>query len=105
ALFDAACRTTDAALVPARLDLAAMKVQFAGGSIPPLYRALIRTPTRAAAATTGASLMQQLAGLGDAERAAALVEIVRGQAAAVLGYPDPAAIEPRRAFSEWASTR
>ncbi|MFD6608894.1 type I polyketide synthase [Micromonospora chalcea] len=101
ALFDAACRTTDAALVPARLDLAAMKVQFAGGSIPPLYRALIRTPARAAAATTGASLVQQLAGLGDAERAAALVEIVRGQAAAVLGYPDPAAIEPRRAFSEF----
>ncbi|WP_449560137.1 SDR family NAD(P)-dependent oxidoreductase [Micromonospora reichwaldensis] len=101
ALFDAACRTTDAALVPARLDLAAMKVQFAGGSIPPLYRALIRMPARAAAATTGASLVQQLAGLGDAERAAALVEIVRGQAAAVLGYPDPAAIEPRRAFSEF----
>ncbi|MFY1593310.1 SDR family NAD(P)-dependent oxidoreductase [Micromonospora sp. WMMD737] len=101
ALFDAACRTGDAALVPARLDLAAMKVQFAGGSIPPLYRALIRTPARAAAATTGASLVQQLAGLGDAERAAALVEIVRGQAAAVLGYPDPAAIEPRRAFSEF----
>ncbi|MEU4382802.1 type I polyketide synthase [Micromonospora echinofusca] len=101
ALFDAACRTTDAALVPARLDLAAMKVQFAGGTIPPLYRALIRTPARAAAATTGASLVQQLAGLGEAERAAALVEIVRGQAAAVLGYPDPAAIEPRRAFSEF----
>ncbi|WP_232236812.1 type I polyketide synthase [Micromonospora globosa] len=101
ALFDAACRTTDAALVPARLDLAAMKVQFAGGTIPPLYRALIRTPARAAAASTGASLVQQLAGLGDAERAAALVEIVRGQAAAVLGYPDPAAIEPRRAFSEF----
>ncbi|SCL72044.1 Acyl transferase domain-containing protein [Micromonospora citrea] len=100
ALFDAACRTTDAALVPARLDLAAMKVQFAGGSIPPLYRALIRTPARAAT-TTGASLVQQLAGLGDADRAAALVEIVRGQAAAVLGYPDPAAIEPRRAFSEF----
>ncbi|MCX4390253.1 type I polyketide synthase [Micromonospora peucetia] len=101
ALFDAACRSTDAALVPARLDLAAMKVQFAGGSVPPLYRALIRTPARAAAATTGASLVQQLAGLGDTERAAALVEIVRGQAAAVLGYPDPAAIEPRRAFSEF----
>ncbi|MGW4502866.1 type I polyketide synthase, partial [Micromonospora sp. NPDC004336] len=102
ALFDAACRTGDAALVPARLDLAAMKAQFAGGSVPPLYRALIRTPARAAAAaTTGASLVQQLAALGDADRAAALVEIVRGQAAAVLGYPDPAAIEPRRAFSEF----
>ncbi|MFG3708269.1 SDR family NAD(P)-dependent oxidoreductase [Micromonospora sp. NPDC047670] len=102
ALFDAACRTTDAALVPARLDLAAMKAQFAGGSIPPLYRALIRTPARAAAAaTTGASLVQQLAALGDTDRAAALVEIVRGQAAAVLGYPDPAAIEPRRAFGEF----
>ncbi|WP_328348238.1 type I polyketide synthase [Micromonospora sp. NBC_00421] len=99
ALFDAACRTPDAALVPARLDLAAMKVQFAG-SVPPLYRALIRTPARAAAATTGASLVRQLAALGDTDRLAALVEIVRGQAAAVLGYPDPGAIEPRRAFNE-----
>uniref|UniRef100_UPI0029FEEBEA type I polyketide synthase n=1 Tax=Micromonospora sp. RTGN7 TaxID=3016526 RepID=UPI0029FEEBEA len=102
ALFDAACRTPDAALVPARLDLAAMKAQFAGGSVPPLYRALIRTPARAAAAaTTGATLTEQLAALGDADRVAALVEIVRGQAAAVLGYPDPTAIEPRRAFSEF----
>jgi acyl transferase domain-containing protein/acyl carrier protein len=101
ALFDAACRTTDAALVPARLDLAAMRAQFAGGTVPPLYRALIRMPARAAAATTGATLVQQLAALSDAERLAALVEIVRGQAAAVLGYPDPAAIEPRRAFSEF----
>ncbi|SCL26418.1 Acyl transferase domain-containing protein [Micromonospora pallida] len=100
ALFDAACHTTDAALVPARLDLAAMKAQFAGGSIPPLYRALIRLP-RSAAATTGQSLVQQLAALGDTDRVNALVEIVRGQAAAVLGYPDPAAIEPRRAFNEF----
>ncbi|MEV0331075.1 type I polyketide synthase, partial [Micromonospora echinospora] len=100
ALFDAACRTSDAALVPARLDLAAMKVQFAGGTVPPLYRALIRLP-RSAAASTGASLVQQLAALGDDDRVNALVEIVRGQAAAVLGYPDPAAIEPRRAFNEF----
>ncbi|MFE0589782.1 SDR family NAD(P)-dependent oxidoreductase [Micromonospora echinospora] len=100
ALFDAACRTSDAALVPARLDLAAMKVQFAGGTVPPLYRALIRLP-RSAAASTGASLVQQLAALGDDDRVTALVEIVRGQAAAVLGYPDPAAIEPRRAFNEF----
>ncbi|MET8912714.1 type I polyketide synthase [Micromonospora sp. NPDC004551] len=101
ALFDAACRTPEAALVPARLDLAAMRMQFAG-VVPPLYRALIRGGRGAAAApNTGASLVRQLAALGDADRVAALVEIVRGQAAAVLGYPDPAAIEPRRAFSEF----
>ncbi|MFF5175158.1 SDR family NAD(P)-dependent oxidoreductase [Micromonospora sp. NPDC000089] len=100
ALFDAACRVPAAALVPARLDLAAMRAQFAG-AVPPLYRALIRAGRGAAAApATGASLVQQLAALGDDERRAALLEIVRGQAAAVLGYPDPAAVDPRRAFND-----
>ncbi|WP_405089292.1 SDR family NAD(P)-dependent oxidoreductase [Micromonospora sp. NBC_01392] len=100
ALFDAACRVPVAALVPARLDLAAMRAQFAG-AVPPLYRALIRAGRGAAAApATGASLVQQLAALDDADRRAALLEIVRGQAAAVLGYPDPAAVDPRRAFSD-----
>ncbi|MEU6075139.1 type I polyketide synthase [Micromonospora sp. NPDC047074] len=100
ALFDAALRTSQPALVPARLDLAAMRAQFTGGVVPPLYRSLIRLPARAAAVITGASLVQQLAGLGETELANALLEIVRGQAAAVLGYPDSAAIEARRAFSE-----
>ncbi|WP_212818399.1 type I polyketide synthase [Polymorphospora rubra] len=100
ALFDAACRTSQAAVVPARLDLAAMRAQFAGGVVPALYRGLVRMPARAAAVTTGASLVQQLAGLGAADLHNALLEIVRGQAAAVLGYPDPAVIEAPRAFSE-----
>ncbi len=100
ALFDAACRTTEAALVPARLDLAAMRQQFAGGTVPALYRALIRQPARPAAARGGESLVAQLAALSELDRAKALVEIVRGQAAAVLGYPDPGAIEPGRAFNE-----
>ncbi|SBT66853.1 Acyl transferase domain-containing protein [Micromonospora sediminicola] len=99
ALFDAACRVPAAALVPARLDLAAMRAQFAG-AVPPLYRALIRVTRGAAAPATGASLVHQLAALGDTDRRTALVEIVRGQAAAVLGYPDPAAVDPRRAFSD-----
>ncbi|WP_460747571.1 type I polyketide synthase, partial [Micromonospora schwarzwaldensis] len=100
ALFDAACRVPAAALVPARLDLAAMRAQFAG-VVPPLYRALIRAGRGTAAApATGASLVQQLAALDDTDRRAALLEIVRGQAAAVLGYPDPAAVDPRRAFSD-----
>ncbi|WP_433073797.1 type I polyketide synthase [Dactylosporangium sp. CA-052675] len=101
ALFDAADAAGGPALVPARLDLAAMRAQIGRGTVPALYRGLIRGQVRAAAdIAAGPSLGEQLAALGEAERRGALVELVRSQAAAVLGYADGAAIEARKAFSE-----
>ncbi|WP_257142373.1 acyl carrier protein, partial [Streptomyces sp. sk226] len=46
------------------------------------------------------SLAQQLDGLTDTERDKLLLDLVRGQAADVLGYPSVDAIEPERAFRE-----
>ncbi|MFC3583192.1 SDR family NAD(P)-dependent oxidoreductase, partial [Streptantibioticus rubrisoli] len=103
ALFDAAVRTDEALLVPMRLDLAGLRAQAASGMLPPLLRGLVRTPTRRAtanaAAPTGA-LAQRLAGLSEAERDRAVLELVRAQVAAVLGLAGAEAVEPLRAFNE-----
>jgi acyl transferase domain-containing protein/acyl carrier protein len=101
ALFDVADAAGGPALVPARLDLAAMRTQIGRSAVPALYRALIRGQVRAAAeADIGPSLGEQLATLTPADRLGVLVDIVRSQAAVVLGYADVAAIEARKAFSE-----
>ncbi len=46
------------------------------------------------------ALAQRLAGLDDADRDAVLLEAVREQVAAVLGFPGPEAVSVKRAFRE-----
>ncbi|MEU7306301.1 type I polyketide synthase, partial [Streptomyces sp. NPDC007206] len=46
------------------------------------------------------ALVRHLAGLTGAERADAVLDVVRGYVATVLGYPGPQAVEPTRAFSD-----
>jgi acyl carrier protein len=48
----------------------------------------------------GAELEQRLAGLDAAERRAALVELVRGEVAGILGHTGAAAVDPDRAFKD-----
>ncbi|WP_285516847.1 type I polyketide synthase, partial [Streptomyces sp. NBRC 14336] len=48
----------------------------------------------------GPALVRHLAGLRPDERADAVLDVVRGYVATVLGYPGPEAIEPTRAFSD-----
>ncbi|BCB79269.1 hypothetical protein Pflav_056790 [Phytohabitans flavus] len=98
ALFDAVLGAETANLVPVRLDLATLRK---AGEVPALLRGLIRVPVRrgqASDATRG--LIARLAGLGEAERRTELVELVRGQVAAVLGHATAAQVDPGRAFQE-----
>ncbi|MER5363562.1 beta-ketoacyl reductase, partial [Streptomyces sp. NPDC002785] len=104
ALFDAACRSEHPLLIPAALDIAALRAQSTNG-VAPLLRGLVRTPARraaagGAAATEEASLVERLAGMPAAERDRFLLNLVCSQVATVLGYGGAGAVEPGTAFKE-----
>ncbi|MFB8392594.1 SDR family NAD(P)-dependent oxidoreductase [Streptomyces yangpuensis] len=107
ALLDAALTAPDrAAQVPVRIDTRALRDR--GEDLPAVLRGLVRTPARGSAAAASADkaagvaqgLAARLAGLGEADRTAELLELVRAQVAAVLGHDSAAAVEPNRAFNE-----
>ncbi|WP_438363637.1 SDR family NAD(P)-dependent oxidoreductase [Streptomyces marincola] len=106
ALFDAAVRTDEALLVTARLDLAGGSAPADATALPPLMRALVRTaPTRRAAQSAvatggGTALTTRLAALSDAERDKALLDLIRGNVATVLGHADARAIGADRPFKD-----
>ncbi len=97
-LFDLACASAEAHLVPVRLDLAALRAQARDGLMAPMLRGLVRVPARRAAA--GGSLARRLAETPEAEREGVVLDLVRAQVAAVLGDSGPEAVEPERAFKE-----
>ncbi|MEV4148837.1 type I polyketide synthase [Amycolatopsis sp. NPDC049691] len=103
-LFDVACALDEAVLLPVRLVVEAMRDRVGEDAIPVILRSLIRTPVRravrAAVADPVDSLTHRLAGMSEAERDGALLELVRTHAATVLGYAGPDAIEPDRGFLE-----
>ncbi|MCX5010952.1 SDR family NAD(P)-dependent oxidoreductase [Streptomyces sp. NBC_00555] len=100
ALFDAALHSGLAATVPVRLDLGVLRAH--ADETPALLLSLVRGPGRRATRTGSGSpaLRGRLAGLTGADRAAAVLDLVRTTVAAVLGHASGDAIEPRRAFDE-----
>ncbi|MER5363525.1 type I polyketide synthase, partial [Streptomyces sp. NPDC002785] len=104
ALLDAALTATDGALAPMRVDAVALRAQAATGAISPLLRGLVRIPARRAVHTNAgagdAGSAQRLAGLSEGEQHRLLLDLVRSQVAAVLGYAGPQAVEEGRAFKE-----
>jgi hypothetical protein len=85
-LFDRALRTDRAVLGLTRLDLATLRAQH---DVPHMWRTLAGSPTRRTAYDSRRSsdgLAQRLAGMSAAERDRFLVDLVRGNAAVVLGY-------------------
>ncbi|HEX6344775.1 type I polyketide synthase [Umezawaea sp.] len=104
ALFDAAGRLDETLLVPARLDTAALRAQADSGVVPSLLRGLVRTTARRTAVTAaepgGASLVERLERLAEPERDRVLLDLVRSNAAAVLGHADSGTVGANRAFKE-----
>ncbi|MEW2524949.1 type I polyketide synthase [Streptomyces sp. NPDC047071] len=104
ALFDAAHAAGHPLTVPVRLDLAGLRARAASDGVPPLLRTLVRAPQRRTAAAAGqqegSALAQHIAALPEADREEEVLTLVRGHAAAVLGYPSADAIAPDRAFRE-----
>uniref|UniRef100_UPI000ADC2A73 SDR family NAD(P)-dependent oxidoreductase n=1 Tax=Streptomyces graminilatus TaxID=1464070 RepID=UPI000ADC2A73 len=86
ALFDAALACDDPLLVAMKPDRQALR---SGRTLSPLLRGLAQGPVRRAVDEVeqkGPQLVQRLAGLSRAERERALLDMVRTQAAAVLGH-------------------
>ena len=105
-LMDTALIVDEPFLLPAHIDLAALRVKFDRGTLPPMFVDLINAPTRRqvddslAAAKSKSALLQRLEGLPDDEQQAVLLDLVRANIATVLGNSSPEAIDPDRAFQE-----
>ncbi|MFE2147939.1 type I polyketide synthase, partial [Streptomyces sp. NPDC059456] len=99
ALFEAATTAADALLLPLALDLAALR---AAEDLPAQFSALVRRRARTAARTGARAATQggQLAALPEKERRRALLDLVRGQVASILGHSSTAEVGPDRAFNE-----
>nr|AEZ54377.1 PieA4 [Streptomyces piomogenus] len=104
AMFDSALDADEALLVAMRLDVATARTALQSSSVPPLLRRLIGSPARRAVAVAepgGADApARRLAALPEAERARALLELVRTNAAVVLGHATDDAIRPDLAFKQ-----
>jgi 3-oxoacyl-(acyl-carrier-protein) synthase/NADPH:quinone reductase-like Zn-dependent oxidoreductase/acyl carrier protein len=96
-LLDAALRRGTAACVAARL------APPPGVDVPPMLRNLAGGPVRRAAASaeTG-EFARRLAERPSDERRGMVLDLVRSEAASVLGHAGPDAIDPDRAFSDLA---
>ncbi|HEX8053261.1 MAG TPA: SDR family NAD(P)-dependent oxidoreductase, partial [Thermoleophilaceae bacterium] len=98
ALFDTARQLGEPALVPIRLDTAALRAGAAAGMLPPLLRGIVSAPARRDQ-DGGASLARRLA-TADGNREQVILDVVRGHVAAVLGRGSSDAVEPDREFKE-----
>jgi acyl carrier protein len=108
ALFDSALdrahRAGEPVLAPILLEVAALRAR--GADAPPILRGLV-APVRPRANAAGeapapapTSWRSQLADLPPSAREQALAELIRGELAAVLGYPEPAAFPAEKRFTD-----
>ncbi|MFG2639143.1 SDR family NAD(P)-dependent oxidoreductase, partial [Streptomyces sp. NPDC048362] len=108
-LLDTALAGDAPLLVPAALDIAALRAAATDRGVPPMLRGLVRTPARraerdagqpAAPAEGSAGLAERLRGLDAQTRRHTVLDLVRQCAALVLGHGGPDAVDPERAFSK-----
>ncbi len=103
-LFDTAMIVDEPFLLPAHIDLAALRANAA--VVPPMFADLITTSTRRqvddslAATKSKSALAHRLHGLSEEEQHAVLLDLVRSHIATVLGNTTPEAIDPDKAFQE-----
>ncbi|UUU25873.1 type I polyketide synthase [Streptomyces sp. DSM 40750] len=104
-LFDAGVISDTAAVIPARLDMGALRAQ--GTAMPTVFRSVVPdSPVRRAARTPesqvdqATQLRQRLAGLSEAETDEVLLELVRSVVAAVLGFASHNDVDTSHEFME-----
>ena len=98
-LLDAVAEIDEAVPVPIHLDHSALRTLAQAGILLPLLRQIARAPVRRKRAANR-SLARRLPGLPKEEWGGVVLETVRGEVAAVLGYDSPEAIDPEVAFKD-----
>nr|WP_051838299.1 type I polyketide synthase [Streptomyces sp. NRRL WC-3742] len=101
--LDAALASNFAHVVPVRLELGSVRRELErGGEVPSLLRALVRARLRRAGSTAAApsALHERLAALSATERQSVLLDLVRREAAAVLGVGGPEGVGAQQVFKE-----
>ncbi|MGW0964599.1 SDR family NAD(P)-dependent oxidoreductase, partial [Streptomyces gelaticus] len=102
-LFDASVALDEPLLVPHPMDLSVLRGQ--GEAVPVLLRGLVRARVRRTVEARGdvpggSALVQRLAALDETGRRELLLELVRANAASVLGHAGGAAVGAELAFKE-----
>jgi candicidin polyketide synthase FscE len=100
--FEKARATDRAQLVLAHLDTAALRARARGEELPELLQGLVRVPARQRGASPDRSetLAASLAQAPPSERGRIVLELLRAQTAAVLGYRSSDAVDSTRTFKE-----
>jgi rifamycin polyketide synthase module 7/8 len=102
-LFDAALSAGQPQVVPVKLDLREVRAAASnGGAIPPLLRGLVRPGRQQAnaASTQDSGLVRRLSSLAAPEQEALLLDLVREQAAIVLGHGGSDGVPAELAFKD-----
>jgi malonyl CoA-acyl carrier protein transacylase len=101
-LFDAVLAQDLPFVAAINVNLAMMRRQ-AGNGLPPLWHSLVKVPAadhRPSGVPVADTLREQLAALEPAEQDQFVLDVIRGQAAAVLGHSSPDAVHPGSAFRD-----
>jgi polyketide synthase 12 len=87
--------------VPAALDLPALRARATSGLLPPLFRTLVRVPSRRRAdAPAGSALREKLAGQSPQEQEKTVRTLVLDTVTAVLGHGPGRRVDADQAFKE-----
>ena len=98
ALFDSAMAADRPLSLAVPIETAALGPLATAGLLPPILSGLIRASKRRSAAS--GSLATKLASLPEAERERHVLDLVRGEVAAVLGHTSAQEVEAGRAFQD-----
>jgi acyl transferase domain-containing protein/NADPH:quinone reductase-like Zn-dependent oxidoreductase/acyl carrier protein len=98
-LFEAARQIDEAAVVPVDLDLTALRKFARAGVLPPLLRRLVRAPVNHGRSRER-SLARRLATMPESDWGEAVLQTLRAEVAAVLGYDSPEMIDPQVEFKD-----
>ena len=91
-------------MLAAPVDRGVLRDLAGAGVLPVLLSGLVGAPQRTPAAAQGqqqrGSLARRLAGVPEGDRLGVVLELVRGQAAVVLGHAGASAVAPERQFKD-----